>query len=733
MSGRLDIRELSATRWYLGQLLVVIALLGSYTIDVGSSLLVTAGLSVVVLACAWPRLVERIPKLFWRLSPFLLLAVIVADFLFSGGDILPPLFRMVVLLTLYRALQLRSPREDLQLLLLTLFLILITGVLSLEISFALQMLAYAPLAMGLLFVTNLTTAETSVNAVDLPKSVFDKVTPRRMLRRLRERLDRRTLVAGTGLFFATTGMALLLFVLLPRFDIGAALPFPRLQGADSLTGFTDHVQYGDVVSILNDDSIAMRVDVDMDNPPAQPYWRMVALDAYYDGGFLVSPRVAGEHRTVSNYRFDFDQAFSGRAGGDSVWTIYLEGGVSAYLPTGDTFGALRFNNRIDLQIHDLTRVIKTRETNATTLSLRYRNLGFGGVIPVAIQDMELLNRKPLLVDTSDRRYLTRTGYPETLLVVPEGEANRRILDEVLARIGPLEGLSVEEFSQRLVNYLRAGRGYSLESRVPPGEADTVLRWVDSGMDGHCELYAGAFVLISRYAGIPARLITGFSGGDWNGFENYFMVRNRNAHAWCEVFDRSRGWVRVDPTPGYGRDPGSVDDALAGGGLFLDRTWTAYLDSLRVLWFRRVIQFDSEDQAVMAESVKGAGLRGIDWIKELWEKGKNTLKNDWKQLVQDGRWGSLLLDVLVPVTVILLASVVIILIRKARFKRSFEAVMRKRAGRLIGELDPGPENVPALEHLRLIRFGPVRSWPADPLRVIKQIRRNPRRFGDATPT
>lgn len=733
MSGKLDLKELTAARWYLGQLLVVIALLGSYTIDVGSALLVSAGLLGVLFVCALPRLVERIPRLFWRLSPFFLLAIIVSDFILSGGDILPPLFRMVVLLTLYRALQLRTPREDLQLLLLTLFLILITGVLSLEISFALQMVAYAPIAMGLLFVTNLTTAETTARAVPLPDTVFDSLGVRFLLKRLKQRLDRRTLVAGAGLFLAMTGMALLLFILLPRFDIGASLPFPRLQTSESLTGFTDHVQYGDVVSILNDDSIAMRVDVEMDNPPARPYWRMVVLDAYYDGGFLVSPRVAGDHRQVSNYRFDFDQAFSGREGGDSTWTIYLEGGVSAYLPTGDTFGALRFNNRIDLQIHDLTRVIKTRETNATTLSMRYRNMAFGGVVPVALQDTQLLNQEPILVDASDRSYLTRTGYPATLLAVPEGEANRRILDKVLSELGPLEGLSIAEVSERLVNYLRADRGYSLESRVPPGEADAVLRWVDSGIAGHCELYAGAFVLISRYAGIPARLVTGFSGGDWNGFENYYMVRNRNAHAWCEVFDRSRGWVRVDPTPGYGRESGSVDDALAGGGLFLDRTWTARLDSLRVLWFRRVVQFDSADQAVMAESVKGAGLRGIDWIKDLWKRGTETVKEDWRQMMDHGQWGNFLRDVLIPVMVLLTATVAVFLIRRMRAKENFESTMRRRAGRMLNRLDPDPEHSAARELLRQVRFGPVHSWPADLHRVLKTLQRNPKTPGTFGPT
>jgi hypothetical protein len=206
-----------------------------------------------------------------------------------------------------------------------------------------------------------------------------------------------------------------------------------------------------------------------------------------------------------------------------------------------------------------------------------------------------------------------------------------------------------------------------------------------------------------------------------------MVRNRNAHAWCEVFDPNTGWIRVDPTPGYGRDPGSVNDALAVGGLLLDRTWTAWLDSLRVLWFRRVIQFDSEDQAVMAESVKGAGLRGVDWLKDLWKRGTETLKSDWQQLAEHGRWGRLALDVMVPAIILLISIVVIILIRRTRVKRAYEAVMRRKAGRLLGQLNHVSGNESALEALRKIRFGPVRAWPDDVPRLIKAIRRDPSGF------
>ncbi|MBI3045521.1 MAG: DUF3488 domain-containing transglutaminase family protein [Betaproteobacteria bacterium] len=65
--------------------------------------------------------------------------------------------------------------------------------------------------------------------------------------------------------------------------------------------------------------------------------------------------------------------------------------------------------------------------------------------------------------------------------------------------------------------------------------------------GFCEHFASAFAVLMRGAGIPARIVTGYQGGDMNEFGNYLIVRQAEAHAWVEIWLRDRGWVRVDPT------------------------------------------------------------------------------------------------------------------------------------------------------------------------------------------
>jgi hypothetical protein len=716
---RLEQRELSAVRWLLGQAVLLVALSGSYFLQLGADLLITVAIVMVLVACLIPRMVESIPGVLWRILPGFLLIAIVTDFLLAGGDLLAPLFRMVILLSLYRGMQIRTPREDLQLLLLSLFLLIVTGVLSQEVTFAVQLLAFAPAAMGLLFAVNL--AGQDHDSTKGP--VFKGFRWAQLLYRIRQRFDYRTFYSGILLFLAMTGMSLLFFILMPRFDIGAALPFPRLKASTSLSGFTDRVEYGDVVSILEDDGIAMRVDVEAPDPPARPYWRMLVLDAYYDGGFLVSPRVAREHREVDHYRFEFTHRDHG-VSDQSVWTIYFEGSVSSYLPASERFNELRFNNRTTLHLHDLTRVHQADEVNATTLSLRYTGMQFDGVVPFGIDDDPLLGMPPVYVDTSGPGYLKDVAYPVTQVAVPGGVVNQRIIGNALDQAGLRDGMPVGEITERLVDFLQAGRGYSLQSRIPDGEADHLLRWIESGRPGHCELYAGAFVLLSRSAGVPARMVTGFVGGDWNGFENYYMVRHRNAHAWCEVLDPQRGWVRVDPTPGYGLDQGSIDDALAGGRLSIDRTFGAYLDSLRILWFRRVIQFDQSDQEEMAELAKSAGLKGFSWFKDMLGRLKKRWEKDVEFVSTTGNWMEVVKDgALVIVFCAGILTTGFFLIRNRRVAH-FESRVRKQAGRLLRERDlrglsPG---VPEVEVVERIRYGPVSAWPDDPIRRIRESRK-----------
>jgi hypothetical protein len=103
-------------------------------------------------------------------------------------------------------------------------------------------------------------------------------------------------------------------------------------------------------------------------------------------------------------------------------------------------------------------------------------------------------------------------------------------------------------------------------------------------EGFCEHYASAFTVMMRAAGLPARVVTGYQGGELNGLGDYYIVRESDAHAWTEVWLRDRGWVRVDPVSAVAPERvalGSWRSALAG-----DRVPGSALGNIE--WVRRAL-------------------------------------------------------------------------------------------------------------------------------------------------
>ncbi|HET9405149.1 MAG TPA: DUF3488 and transglutaminase-like domain-containing protein [Burkholderiales bacterium] len=127
--------------------------------------------------------------------------------------------------------------------------------------------------------------------------------------------------------------------------------------------------------------------------------------------------------------------------------------------------------------------------------------------------------------------------------------------------------------------------YTLE---PPllGE-NSVDEFLFNTRTGFCEHYASAFAVLMRGAGIPARVVTGYHGGDLNEFGNYLIVRQAEAHAWTEIWIRERGWIRIDPTSMVSplRVDSGISAAVQGTDSlpFMIRTDFEVLRKLRLSW------------------------------------------------------------------------------------------------------------------------------------------------------
>lgn len=99
--------------------------------------------------------------------------------------------------------------------------------------------------------------------------------------------------------------------------------------------------------------------------------------------------------------------------------------------------------------------------------------------------------------------------------------------------------------RRALEMYRAEFTYTLSP--PPLGMSSVDGFLFDTKKGFCEHFAGSFVFLMRAAGVPARVVTGYQGGQPNPMGDYIIVRQSDAHAWAEVWLQGQGWVRIDPT------------------------------------------------------------------------------------------------------------------------------------------------------------------------------------------
>lgn len=711
---QLSLVELQQLKWLLGGALALLSACTVFFMEVEAWGALAAMLLAIPLFTLKPSLARRVPGWAHRLAFPTIVALAAWDF-FSSRELLPSMIRLDLLLLLYRATTPRRRRDDLQLVLLGLFLIVIAGVLTVSLAFAVQIMLFTAVALALLLLVTLAGAAGA--GVGEPVG-WTQVRWRVLLRRVRAVVDWRVIGFGAVLFVGVVALSIVLFLAIPRFELNSGIFFDRMMTRKSLTGFSENVQFGDVVDIQQDTSVALSVDVsDRQQVPATPYWRMLVLDEYSGGGFRMSPVLQREFMLMREPR----RQIEGRAPltrDSATWTFYFEAGVSRYLPLLGDFRQLTFTEPQSLRRSSILGLV-ARETEPSKMFAYEVN---GMEISNRVLDPGLTRKLALTTSERESGYLTLQGL---------GSEERAKLVAWVGEIGA-PGDDVTLFAERANDWLGQRHRYSLQSKLPAGRGDPLVRWLDSTGPGHCELFAGSLVLLARAAGYPARMVTGFKGGAWNVTSESLTIRQSDAHAWCELFDGKGAWWRADPTPGS--VIGATEQAnLVGGEAALERMrdlhWMARLDGLRVFWYRRIVNFDQDSQVELAKRVKdsaeGLSRRLREAIDRRMERLEAWLKHpwDWRRAVRGG-------------IVVLGAGLAIWTWR--RFGRSVWWRWRRRRG----GLDPvrrdagvwlvklqkrGQPGSYASEWagLERLRYGPRASWP-EPQATFRAVRQALRR-------
>ncbi|SFM05478.1 DUF3488 and transglutaminase-like domain-containing protein [Variovorax sp. OV329] len=369
---------------------------------------------------------------------------------------------------------------------------------------------------------------------------------------------------------------LALFVLFPRMAPLWGTPSDAMSGR---TGLSNNMRVGAVAELALDDSIAARVEFDGDRVPAQRdmYFRGPVL-AQFDGREWNALPAWQLGRLPPDLRVQ----------GDPVrYQITLEPSQRPWLLTLD----------VAPNPPQVTGMAPPRQT----------------------PDLQWIAERP----TRDMLRYRAESYPQfrsgPLERVPGLAAytqlppdNNPRTAELAQQLRTAQGADTRALVRTVLERLRTG-GYSYT--LEPGEygehtADEF--WFDRKA-GFCEHIASAFVVLMRAADVPARIVTGFQGGDRNSVDGVWTLRNRDAHAWAEVWVSGEGWVRVDPTGAISPD--------------------------RVGAFRRL----AVPQGVLAGAIGAMNPTLLQNVRATWE----AINNGWNQWVLNytqGRQLDLLKDI-----------------------------------------------------------------------------------------
>ncbi|HEY4247191.1 MAG TPA: DUF3488 and transglutaminase-like domain-containing protein [Lacunisphaera sp.] len=724
---QLNLDELRRLNWLLGGAMALVSLWTVFYLDIEALGLVGVVSAVILATLIWPQLPSRIPALIWKLIVPAIIVVAAVDFYLSP-DTLPVLIRLAILLVFYRCVSYRRKREDLQLIVLGMFLIVVAGVLTVALGFAFLLLLFTAFALGFLFVINLIAAsETGSPTTEEMGLAWTRIGSVNFFARLRAVADWRLIGFASALFTAVVVMSGLLFLVIPRFELASGFFLDRYITRASRTGFTENLRFGDVTELVRDNSVAMRVDVsDINGLAERPYWRMVVLDEYTPQGMRMSAQLKTE---LLRSQSMIAPRISGRNSNRGVnivggtWTVYVEPGVSRFLPLPGSFGVARLANFVPVQWKPEFRLLALRTE------------------PIAMSAFQIegVEQTPLIRDPAFARLLreARTA-PDELAVRkkynplinlggPQGEANTAVLHRLVGEIEGGAPLSAEEFAQKVTAWLWARHAYVLSVKLPeaPGQ-DDIVRWLNSSQPGYCEYFAAGFTVLARAAGFPARVVTGFRGGVLNAFENYYMIRNSDAHAWAEIYNGKDAWLRVDPTPGAVQTTAALAEQVSRQEY--DSSWSARFDSLRVLWYRRIVNFDSRTQLQMIDQVKsftqnsGSAIRAT--LEDVSRKLKIWLRGPWS-MVRAAKTGGLL------VGLVALAWGTLQCVRWAwmrwqvrRQPEKYDPV-RQKAGRWLARLSADPKHREIVAELQRLRYGRRETWP-EPKSVFKRAKQSGRK-------
>jgi len=369
----------------------------------------------------------------------------------------------------------------------------------------------------------------------------------------------RVVLAALLITLATVPAMAILFPVLPR------TPFPLWQFLSppqtGSTGLSDKVEPGLSANVAGTRITAFRAEMPQQQQP--PYWRGTVFNRITGNSWSRNPSVPPETIVYT--------------GQPVIQSIYLEPSSSRFLIGLDAASEVslpRVRKAPDA-VYEYPRSLSKR-TGYTVSSKT------GGVL-------------------STKAGINRDFY----LAIPDGlSLQTRQLADRIRRAGRSDARRLELVEQ---HFLNGGYRYSRQG-LPTGK-DAIHQFLFESRQGHCEFFASSMALLLRSAGVPARLVGGYLGGEYNGIGGYYLVSEEMAHVWVEAYIEGAGWIRTDPSR-FATNAGTLWNERKT--LDLTVRFRLFIDALDYRWNRAVVSYDFERQAGQLR-LAGAKLQKLEQL------------------------------------------------------------------------------------------------------------------------
>jgi transglutaminase-like putative cysteine protease len=407
------------------------------------------------------------------------------------------------------------------------------------------------------------------------------------------------------------------FFLMPRMSAGymGAYSF----GTDLSSGFSDHVQLGQIGQIQQSSAVVMHIQIDGDTVGRSDlHWRGITL-AEFDGRSwtnLRDPAVL-QHQSSNTFRIPRTNA---------VLTPYFA------------------SNRTREHMIHYRVLMEPIGTNvfflapwARSVTGDYRMLAAdsGGAV-FNLDNQRAISRyeadSDIAVPAPNELRASRGTYPPQLapyLLLPAVDPR---VNRLAAQVTSSAANDYDK-AAAIENYLRTRFGYTLE--LPRTQVkDPIANFLFERKQGHCEYFASSMAVMLRTLGIPSRVVNGFRTDEFNDLTGNYVVRAKDAHAWVEAYFPGYGWQTFDPTPA-----GNSGSPQGWNRLAL------YIDAMSSFWRDWVVSYDSSHQISLGQAAFSS-TRGLWEGARNWARTRYAAMLKWARHSQDrvehspGRWAIL---------------------------------------------------------------------------------------------